>query len=415
MDFFKYRKNRLYCENVPVERIIKRTGTPVYIYSGRTVLTHWRRLRSAFAAAGNPLISYSLKANSNLALCKLLKRAGSAFEVVSGGELFRLIKIGVPGRRIIFGGVAKTADEIKLGLRHGVLMFNVETRDEVMLINRVAARLKKTASVALRLNPEVAPSTHRYLTTGQKGNKFGFYLPDAERLMKEMLALKHISLVGLHMHIGSQIIRVSPYRTALKRVVKFLEKCRAFGHPIRWLDIGGGFGIYYHGHEARPARVFARALMPLIKKTGCRLIVEPGRFIVGNAGILVTRVLSVKKSGAKYFVICDAGMNTLLRPALYGAYHKIGPVTRRPGRTVLTADVVGPICESGDFFAKKRRLPAVKPGEYLAVFSAGAYGFTMSSTYNSRPRPAEILVNGSKYQIVRKSETYQDLIRLDRY
>ncbi|MEK7449864.1 MAG: diaminopimelate decarboxylase [Planctomycetota bacterium] len=422
MDYFKYKKNQLFCEGVPVERIARRVGSPVYIYSAQTILTHWRRLKAAFQPArlsarqaDQPLIGYSLKANSNLAVCNLLQRAGSGFEVVSGGELYRLLKIGVPGEKIIFGGIAKTESEIKLGLKSGVLIFNVETKDEILLINRVAGRLKKIAPVAIRLNPEVTPATHLYLITGQKGNKFGFYLNDAEKLMREINSLPSIRLVGLHMHIGSQITRVAPYRNALKRVVLFIEKCRGLGHRIEWLDIGGGFGIHYRGDEARPARDFARVLLPWIKKTGCRLIVEPGRFIVGNAGILVTKVLSVKKSGRKNFVICDAGMNVLIRPTLYGAHHKISPIKRRSDRPSIVADIVGPICESGDFFAKKRRIQSVQPGEYLSVFSAGAYGFTMSSNYNSRPRPAEVLVDGSRYQVVRQAETYHDLVRLERY
>ncbi|MBI4713163.1 MAG: diaminopimelate decarboxylase [Planctomycetes bacterium] len=415
MDYFYYCKEELYCEDVPVSRIAEQVGTPAYIYSSRTVQEHFHKLKKAFSAPGRaPLICYSLKANSNLAICRLLKSAGAGFDVVSGGELFRTLSIGADPAKIVFAGVGKSIAEIKYALQNNILMFNTESFQEILNINLVAQRLNKTARISMRINPDVEPHTHKYLTTAKEETKFGFTIPDAYKIINMLNRFQRVKLVGLHTHIGSQILQITPYLKALKKVLPMIDECRRLGHPVEYLDIGGGFGIYYRGEEAKPAAKFARAILPLVRKAGCRLIMEPGRFIVGNAGILVTKVIAVKETNRKCFVICDAGMNTLIRPSLYDAYHRIEPVRKmKDERIKMRADVVGPVCESGDFLGKDRQLPPVKAGDYLSVFSAGAYGYSMVSNYNSRPRPAEVLVSGNRYKVTTRAERYDDLIRLE--
>ncbi|MFA5793770.1 MAG: diaminopimelate decarboxylase [Candidatus Brocadiia bacterium] len=408
MDFFRYHNNELYCEGVPISKLAERFGTPLYVYSSQTIRSHYQKLRRAFPSA---LICYSLKSNSNLNICRLLKSLGAGFDVVSGGELFRALKIGANPKRIVFAGVGKTAEEIAYGLKHKILMLNAESVDEVQTINEVAERLKVTAPVALRINPDVEPHTHRYLKTAIEETKFGLSIQDAKELIGVMHLFRNIRLKGLHLHIGSQITETKPYLQALKKVLPLIDYCRRFGHNIEYLDTGGGFGIFYKGMEARPAREFGRTIMPHTKRL--KLIIEPGRFIVGNAGIIVTRVIRTKSNASTNFVICDAGMNTLIRPALYEAYHRIEPVTINTNAT-MKVNVVGPICESGDFLGKERILPRLNNGALLAVFSAGAYGYSMASTYNSRPKPAEVLVTGNKYKLITRAETYNDLIRLEK-
>jgi diaminopimelate decarboxylase len=425
MDFFEYRNGRLYAEDVPVERIADDVGTPCHIYSEATLKRHFNLLKEAFAEA-DPLICYSVKANSSLAVLKLLDEEGSGFDIVSGGELFRVLKIGGDPARVVYAGVGKTRREIEYAIEAGILMFNVESKSELEAIEAVAGSLAATAAVALRLNPDVDPKTHRHTTTGKKENKFGIDLETADAIISDLHALPHVKLTGLDTHLGSPINTVDPYVQALTKVLPLLESARAAGHQVEYINIGGGYGIEYRGGETATPADYAAAIVPLIKKSGCKLIMEPGRFIVGNAGIMLSRVTYVKESGDRSFAICDAAMNDLIRPALYDSYHKIWPVTtdkalsesvdaRADRNGYANFDVVGPVCESGDFLAKGRTLPRMAEGDLLSIFSAGAYGMSMSSNYNSRPRAAEVMVSGAGYRIVRQRETYDDLIRAERF
>jgi len=419
MDYFNYRNGSLHAEDVPVEQIAAEAGTPCYVYSEATLRRHYELVRDAFDAV-DPLICYSVKANSSLAIMKLLNGLGSGFDIVSGGELFRALRIGADPQKIVYAGVGKTSGEIEYALKSNILAFNVESANELAAINRIAGKLGSKAGIALRLNPDVDPKTHRHTTTGKKENKFGIILDTAEDIVNNSDRYENIELIGLDTHLGSPINSVEPYVAALRKVLPFIDKARAVGHDIRYLDIGGGFGIEYRGGETATPADYAEAIIPLVKDSGCRLILEPGRLIAGNAGILLTRVLYVKESGAKRFAICDAAMNDLIRPALYDAFHKIWPVqtarplseclSAQPGNGFMQVDIVGPVCESGDFFAKDRVIPDIAEGDLLAVFSAGAYGMTMSSNYNSRPRAPEVIASGSEFRITRKRETYQDLI-----
>ena len=426
MDYFSYRHGRLHCEEADVEGLARAHGTPLYVYSARTIREHARKLREAFTPPApkpwDPILCYSVKANSNLSILKLMADEGSGFDVVSGGELYRALKVGADPKKIVYAGVGKTDEEIIAGLRAGILLFNIESEEELENVDRLAGKLGKTADVALRINPDVDPDTHVYISTGKRETKFGVDLRRAGEVLKSARACRHIRMAGLHVHIGSQITKVDPYVDTLQRVLEFLPAARALGHPLEWLDMGGGFGIWYKDKAARPASEIAAACMPLLLKTKLKLLVEPGRFIVGNAGILLTRVLYVKESGDKRFVICDAGMHDLIRPALYGAYHRIWPAATDPAvqgeapdeekwtGAAVSCDVVGPICESGDFLAKDRRLPPVKRGDLLSVFSAGAYGYVMSSNYNTFPRPAEVLVSGAAARLVTRRQTYDDVL-----
>jgi diaminopimelate decarboxylase len=419
MDYFNYRNGRLFVEEADADALAGAHGTPLYVYSARTILEHYRKLRDAF---GNPIICYSVKANSSLSILKMMAKEGSGFDVVSGGELYRALKVGADPRKIVYAGVGKTDEEIVAGLRAGILLFNIESEEELENVNRLAGKLGKTADVALRINPDVDPATHVYISTGKRESKFGVDLQRAEELLKDARGFKHVRVAGLHAHIGSQITKTDPYVDTLNRLLEFIPRVKALGHPLEWLDFGGGFGIWYKDKTARSGAAHPPPRMPLIAKTGLKLLLEPGRFIVGNAGILLTRVLYVKDSGDKKFVICDAGMHDLIRPALYGAYHRIWPATTDPGiqgpapdeelwkGPANTCDVVGPICESADFFAKDRRLPPVKRGDLLSIFSAGAYSYVMSSNYNSFPRPAEVLVSGGSARVVTKRQTYDDVL-----
>jgi len=434
MDYFHYKNGRLFCEEADADALAGAHGTPLYVYSARTILEHYRKLRDAFTTpkgaegspSGPPVICYSVKANSSLSILKMMAKEGSGFDVVSGGELYRALKVGADPRKIVYAGVGKSDEEIVAGLRAGILLFNIESEEELENVDRLAGKLGKTADVALRINPDVDPATHVYISTGKRETKFGVDLQRAEELLKDARRLKRVRMAGLHVHIGSQITKTDPYVDTLNRLVDFVPRVRALGHPLEWLDLGGGFGIWYKDKSARPAAEIASVCLPLVAKTGLKLIVEPGRFIVGNAGILLTRVLYMKDSGDKKFAICDAGMHDLIRPALYGAYHRIWPAAadpslqgpppdeeQWPGSTV-TCDVVGPICESADFLAKDRRLPPMKRGDLLAVFSAGAYGYVMSSNYNTFPRPAEVLVSGSASRLVTKRQTYDDVLAAER-
>jgi diaminopimelate decarboxylase len=413
MHDFQYREGELYCEEVPVRRIAAEIGTPFYLYSHHTLLHHFRVFDSAFSAIPH-LVCFALKANSNLAILRIFAKEGSGADVVSGGEIYRALRAGIPADRIVYAGVGKSREEIEFALRSGILMFNVESSPELILVNQVAKDLGTQARVALRINPDVDPQTHPYIATGLKKNKFGIDIARALEEYQVAAELSHIEVIGIHQHIGSQIIEIAPFVDSLVKMAELIQTLRGRGIPIQYLDVGGGLGITYYNENPPTPRVFAEALIAVIQGLGCTVVLEPGRVIVGNAGILVTKVLYLKKASQKDFVIVDAGMNDLVRPSLYGSYHSIQPIRQRDEEGTLTADVVGPICESGDFLAKDRRLPPLDQGELLAVMSAGAYGFAMSSTYNSRPRVPEVLVHGGEFHLLRERETWLDLVRGER-
>ncbi len=412
MDDFIRRQDDWFCEDVPLARLARRFGTPLYVYSQNTILSHYRKIAQAFSDL-KPLICYSVKANANLSILRLLAGEGAGLDIVSQGELTRGLAAGVPPERIVYAGVGKTETELEAALRAGIHMFNVESEPEARLINQVAGRLGVQARVAFRVNPDVDAGTHHYITTGRKENKFGLSIPIALGLFRTSRRLRNLKPVGLHVHLGSQITTATPYLQALKRLARVVEALRRDGFEIESFNLGGGLGIIYNEERPQTANEFAQAVRPLLSPLGCRLILEPGRFIVGNAGVLLTRVQYVKRGHAKTFAIVDAGMNDLIRPSLYGAFHQILPVTRRHGGKTVLTDVVGPICESGDFLGKDRRLPALEAGDLLVVKSAGAYGMAMASNYNSRPRPAEVLVSGGRARLIRRRETYADLMALE--
>ncbi len=409
MDFFEYRHHELYCEQVPVARLCEEFGTPLYVYSHATLVDHYRKLDVAFEEVDH-LICFSVKSNSNLAVIRAMVQEGSGADVVSGGELFRVLKTDIDPSKIVFAGVGKTRAEIEQALQADILMFNVESMPEAIAINQIAGEMGKVARIAFRVNPDVDPHTHRHITTGKKGNKFGIDIHMAAKIFQEAADLPYLNVCGVHAHIGSQITEVEPYHAALQRLLPLIEELRTSGVNITDLNIGGGLGIIYQDEQPQMAHDFAKAVLPYVKRSGCRLLLEPGRFITGNAGILLARVIYVKQTETKNFVIVDAAMNDLVRPSFYEAYHKIKPILIQNDDQFI-ADVVGPICESGDFLAKDRMLHSVQQGEYLAMFSAGAYGFVMASNYNSRPRAAEVLVKRDQYALVRERETYEDLIR----
>ncbi|MEW5744520.1 MAG: diaminopimelate decarboxylase [Nitrospirota bacterium] len=409
MHLFNYRNGELYAEDVPVREIAAKVGTPVFIYSYNTLLRHFKAYQDAFSSFPH-LICYALKANSNAAVIKLFAKLGSGADVVSGGELFRALKGGIPAKRIVYAGVGKTEEEIRLALKNKILMFNVESEHELREIDRIAGKLKAKAPIALRVNPDIDPMTHPYISTGLKKHKFGIPIENALEFYKLAHSLKNVAIVGIHKHIGSQLTKVAPFVDAVKRLLLLIDDLAKQGIPISYLNIGGGLGITYYDETPPIPSQLAKSVLPLLKGRNVTLIVEPGRSIVGNAGILVIKVLYTKKGDDKDFVIVDAGMNDLIRPSIYGAYHHIQPVLKNRKDKVF-GDIVGPICESGDFLAKDRELQRVEPGEYLAVMSAGAYGYSMASNYNSRPRAEEVLVKGKKYATIRKRETYSDLIR----
>ncbi|HEY6972839.1 MAG TPA: diaminopimelate decarboxylase [Nitrospiraceae bacterium] len=411
MHSFEYRQGELYCEQVPVSRIVKELGTPCYIYSHATLVRHFQVYDRAFAAIPH-IIAFAMKANSNLAILRLMAKEGSGVDIVSGGELFRALKAGVPPSKIVFAGVGKSAEEIRDALKADILMFNVESSAELQVLNEVAASVGKKARVALRINPDIDPKTHPYISTGLKKSKFGIAADRALDEFKLASSLGHIDVVGVHKHIGSQLTEVTPFVEALKKILKLVEVLRSTGINIRYINIGGGLGITYSDETPPLPQDLADAISPMVRDLNVTLIMEPGRVIVGNAGILVTKVLYMKEGEAKKFVIVDAGMNDLIRPSLYGAYHEIRPLSEAVlQRGKHQVDVVGPVCESGDFLAKDRSLPDVRPGEMLAVMSAGAYGFVMSSNYNSRPRVPEALVKDGEIHVIRARESYSDLVK----
>ncbi|OGQ84082.1 MAG: diaminopimelate decarboxylase [Deltaproteobacteria bacterium RIFCSPLOWO2_12_FULL_60_19] len=414
MHYFEYQNGELFAEQVPVRRIAKEVGTPAYIYSLATLKRHYQVFDRAFARVPH-VICFSVKANSNLAVLRTFAKEGSGFDIVSGGELFRALKAGADPKKIVFSGVGKKKEEIEYALDAGILMFNVESEQELAFLDDVSRARGKRAPISLRVNPDVDPKTHPYISTGMKKSKFGIEIKRSAELYKKALSLKNLEVIGVDCHIGSQLTSVGPFVDALSRIREYLDRVlvgylRKEGANIRYLDLGGGLGIQYKDEEPPRPEDYAAALIQGLEGLDVTLILEPGRVMVGNAGILVTEVLYLKETDEKKFVVVDGGMNDLLRPALYGSYMGIRPVVERKAETIV-ADVVGPICESGDFFAKDREISRPQPGDLLAVMSAGAYGFTMASNYNSHPKPPEILVDGDKFYVVRQRETLEDLIR----
>ncbi len=411
MHYFKYKENRLHCESVDVQKIAEKVGTPFYLYSYRTLTDHFTKIKNAFKSL-KPIICYSMKSNSNLSVLKSLVCAGAGLDIVSGGELFKARKINAAPERIVYASVGKTSLEIKNAIDAGILLFNVESMPELTLINTLCSRMRKRARVAIRVNPDVRANTHMYITTGTKENKFGVDEGTLLKIFENKDKFKHIDITGVHIHIGSQIVSAAPFVRAIKKASGIIRFLRKKGHRIDYLNIGGGLGITYNNEKPQTAKDFAKSIIPVIKGLNVKLILEPGRFISGNSGVLVVKVLYVKKSASKNFMIIDAGMNDLMRPSLYNAFHEILPLKRsKKGSHNVKFDVVGPVCESGDFMAKDRELPLVREGDFLAIMGAGAYGFSMSSNYNARPRAAEAMVINGKYYTVRRRETYEDLIR----
>lgn len=406
---FCYKKGELYCDKVRVGKILKKTGTPAYIYSHKTLTEHLVKLQKAFRSA-KPIFCYSVKANSNLAVLGALVKKGAGLDIVSGGELFRARKVKCPGKKIVYAGVGKTAEEIRAAINARILLFNVESIPELEQINAIAGKMRKKVNVSLRINPNVDPHTHAYIATGKAETKFGIDFEKAREIFRDAKRFKNAQVSGLHVHIGSQIETGEPFVAAFQKIVEFIEELEEGGVKIKFLNLGGGLGAIYSDENPQTAEAFAKTILPVFKKRKYRLIFEPGRFIAANSGILATRVLYVKETEVKKFAIVDAGMNDFIRPAFYGAYHHIWPVVKSETAKSWVYDVVGPICESGDFFARDRELPQVKAGDFLAIMTAGAYGFTMASNYNSRPRACEVMVKGQTFKVVRKRETYQDLI-----
>jgi len=408
MHYFGYRNGELYCEEVPVKRIVEEVGTPVYIYSAKTIKRHFQVFKESFSKVDH-LICYSVKANSNIAIISLLKQLGSGADIVSAGELKRALKAGISPKKIVFSGVGKTPEEMELALLADILMFNVESLEELEVLGEVAKKLNKKAPFALRVNPDVDPQTHPYISTGLKKSKFGIPEEFVIEGYKKAKENPYLQPIGVDAHIGSQITSIGPFVSALNRLKKIWEELINLGFELKYLDIGGGLGIVYDDEEPPLPQEYADAIIKEGKDLNATIILEPGRVIVGNAGILVTKVLYTKENILKKFVVVDAGMNDLIRPSFYQAYHKIVPVEDKYSEYEVV-DVVGPICESSDFLAKERKLPKVKRGDLLAVMSVGAYGFVMSSNYNSRPRAPEVLVDGDAYYIIRRRETIEDLL-----
>ncbi len=426
MHSFRYLKNRLHCENVDLESLAEKHGTPLYVYSKETITDHYQRLDQGMARLDH-LVCYAVKANSNLAVLNTIARLGGGFDIVSGGELFRVLKAGGSAGKCTFAGVGKTRGEIEYALSEGIYSFNAESESELRHLNQIAGEMGKKAPVALRINPNVDAGTHAKITTGKKENKFGVEFERvAEAYADIVKECPHLEIRGVQMHIGSQLTSIDPFVQAVQKVLPLVQELKE-RHHLQFFSIGGGIGIVYResldsGDQSwwgdkpeaeRPLTIatYANALVPLLQPLKLRILLEPGRFMVGNAGALLTKVLHLKQGGAKKFVIVDAGMNDLIRPTLYEGWHQIVPLNKPATATTEKVDVVGPICETGDFLAQDRELPPVNEGDTLAVLSAGAYGFTMASNYNTRPMPAEILVDGAKSHVVRERQTLDDLIR----
>lgn len=408
MEAFHYEAGQFTCEQVPAELIAERFGTPAYVYSQAAIAQNFQAIQKALAPLSG-LICYSVKANSNLRILSLLHQAGAGFDVVSGGELARALRTGAAGERIVFSGVGKTQEEIDAGLAAGILMFNVESAGELELIEARARATGKPARVSIRLNPDVAADTHPYISTGQIVHKFGVPKGEALELYRRAAQSEHLRVHGVACHIGSQILELEPFLRALEEILEVAEKLKAARLPVEFLDLGGGFGICYAREQPLDIGRLMEGVAERFRGTSYRLIIEPGRALVGNAGVLLTRVLYIKRNPQKSFVVVDAGMNDLLRPTLYGSHHEIVPVRERAAAG-LQADVVGPLCETGDFLARDRSLPDLQPGDLLAILTVGAYGFVLASNYNTRPRPAEVLVHGGEAELIRPREQIEDLM-----
>jgi diaminopimelate decarboxylase len=410
---FSRHDGALYCEGVAAETIAEAAGTPTFVYSAAVIRDRYRRLTAALAGVPHR-VHYSLKANSSRAVLSVLRAEGSAVDVVSGGELFRAQRAGFASADIIFGGVGKTASELREALVGGIKLINVESEAELVLLDRIAGELGVIAPVGFRINPEVSvENLHHYISTGEKGHKFGIPHDEALAVAATALGLRNVALVGLDMHVGSQLSTLEPYRTGLDRLSELATKMRALGAPLRYIDIGGGLPVPYGDGDATDPDLdgYAKIVVPAIRALGAELIVEPGRFFAATSGVLLTRVLYRKQSGGKSYVIADAGMSELLRPSHYDAFHLIEAVRPRGGRA--TVDVVGPVCESGDFLALAREMDDVQPGDLLVIHTAGAYGYVMSSNYNTRPKGAEVMVDGDRFAMVTIRESYDDLVRLE--
>jgi len=413
VNYFTYRENELYCEEVPVETIAEEVGTPFYLYSATTIERHYRVFEEAFADARH-LVCFSVKSNSNMAVLNLMGSMGSGADIVSSGELFRAMKSGIDPGKIVYSGVGKRDDEIRYALSAGILMFNVESEEELKAIGRVAGDMSKVAPVSLRVNPDVDPKTHPYISTGMKKNKFGIPIIEARSLYRKAAEMDHLNVVGIGCHIGSQLTTSTPFGDAISKMMELVYHLDNEGIRIDYIDVGGGLGIVYEKESPPLPADYAETVLRAVGNSDRTLIFEPGRVLLGNAGALVTRVLFNKRGPTKNFVIVDAGMNDLIRPSLYEAYHEIKTVVRTD-RTEIVTDVVGPICESTDFLARDHVLSQVVSGELLAVMSAGAYGFSMASQYNSRPRCAEVMVREGRFQVIRDRETFEDLVKGERF
>jgi len=413
MNHFEYRNGEMFAEGVALKRIAREVGTPAYVYSLATLKRHFKVFDQAFSKVRH-IVCFSVKANSNLALLRAFAKEGSGFDIVSGGELFRALKVGADPTKIVFSGVGKKREEIEYALNSGILMFNVESEQELIALNDIASSMGKRAPISLRVNPDVDPQTHPYISTGMKKAKFGVDIKKSLETYRKAVSLRNVEVVGVDCHIGSQLTSITPFVDALAKVREYLDRVLAGemkkeGAQIRYLDLGGGLGINYHDETPPSPDEYAKAIVEGLEGLDVTLILEPGRVIVGNAGILLTEVQYIKETDSKNFVIVDGGMNDLIRPALYGSYQAIQPVVENRAQRIV-ADVVGPICESGDFFAKDREIPRPQRGDLLAIMSAGAYGFTMASNYNSHPKPPEVLVDGEKYYVIRRRESFDDLI-----
>ncbi len=408
MHHFQYKNDSLFCEDVSVSEIARSVDTPFYLYSTATLSHHFKAFDGAFADIGH-ITCFATKACSNIAIMRLFASLGGGADIVSGGELFRALSAGMDPKKIVYSGVGKSAGEIRYALESGILMLNVESEQELAAVQAVAAEMDTKAPVSFRVNPNVDPKTHAYISTGLAKNKFGIPIEDAFRVYQDAQEMANIEVIGVSCHIGSQLTQVSPFVESLSKVKTFVNTLKDGGINIKYLDLGGGLGIQYNDEEPPHPEEYGKAIKDELAGLDCTLILEPGRVIVGNAGVLVTKVLYTKE-GMKKFIIVDAGMNDLARPSLYDAYHGIQAV-ERPARESIVADVVGPICETGDFLAREQEVPKSEAGDLLAVMSAGAYGFTMSSNYNSRPRVAEVLAHGDGFHVIRARENYETLIR----
>jgi diaminopimelate decarboxylase len=410
-EYFLYKNGELFCENVPLRKIAEEVGTPFYVYSKNAILDKINQYKEAFKEV-DTLICYATKANSNLSILKLIKEEGLGADIVSGGELYKTRKVGIPANKIVYAGVGKTDFELDFALREEILAFNVESKEELVVLNEIAEKRKKKAKIAIRVNPDVDPKTHPYISTGLKKSKFGIDIDEALDAYKFAKSLKNIQIVGIHCHIGSQIMDVSPYKEAIEKVITLIDTLKKEDINISHIDVGGGLGIRYKPEDNPPKpSELADIIIPMIKSSNLKLILEPGRSLMGEAGALVSRVIFTKNKKEKHFIIVDTGMNDLMRPSIYNAYHHILAV--KPKKEKVIADIVGPICETGDFLALDRQIDDLKRGELIAIMSAGAYGASMSSNYNIRPRATEVLVDNDTFKVIREREDYKYLTQLE--